>query len=282
MDGQEKSQDLPKDRSVQKLWDEPRSRLRYEGLLQNGNSEEKVILLSTSSEDSSAWVHAVPISSLGLKLENSSFKIACGLRIGAKICVPYRCICGAQVDPFGRHGLHCQKACGRLSRHNEANLIMKKALASIDMPSTLEPPGLCRCDDGRRPDGLSHFTWKDGKYLVWDFTTSCTVAPSNLSCSVKGAGKTAEAREKVKCAKYSDLGPSYHFVPVSSETFGAWGPMSKIFLNNLGKQLIEYSGERRSKFFLYQSLSMCIQKGNASSVLGSIPRGKKLEEIFLL
>ena len=125
---QDTSQDLPKDRSVQKLWDEPRSSLRYEGLLQNGNSEEKAILLSTSSEDSSAWVHAVPISSLGLKLENSSFKIACGLRIGAKICVPYRCICGAQVDPFGRHGLHCQKACGHLSRHNEATLIIKKAI----------------------------------------------------------------------------------------------------------------------------------------------------------
>ena len=149
------------------------------------------------------------------------------------------------------------------------------------MPCTLEPPGLT-FDDGRRPDGLSHFTWKDGKPLVWDFTTSCTVAPSNLSTSVKGPSKTAETREKSKCKKYSDLSPNYHFVPVSAETFGAWGPQSRTFINELGRQLMEYTGEKRARFFLYQSLGICIQKGNASSVLGSVPKGKKLDEVFLL
>ena len=113
----------------------------------------------------------------------------------------------------------------------------------------LEPPGLSR-SDGKRHDGLSPFTWKEGKYLVWDFTTSCTVAPSNISTSVQGAGKTAEAREKSKCAKYSSLGDSYHFVPLSTETFGAMEPRTKRFIDDLEKQLIEYSGERRAKFYL--------------------------------
>ena len=131
-------------------------------------------------------------------------------------------------------------------------------------------------------DGLSHFTWKEGKYLVWDFTTSCTVAPSNISTSVQGPGKTAEAREKSKCAKYAALGDSYHFVPISTETFGAMGPSTKHFIDELGKQLIEYSGERRAKFYLHQAIGCCIQKGNGSSILGSIPAGKKLEEIFNL
>ena len=271
----------PVDKSIQELWDALVCKKKFDSLVDSGNSEEKAILLSTSADDASAWVHAAPISSLGLKLENSCFKIVCGLRIGAKICIPYKCICGSQVDSFGRHGLHCQKALGRFSRHSEGNMIIKRSLASIDIPSTLEPPGLSR-SDGKRPDGLSHFTWKEGKYLVWDFTTSCTVAPSNLSTSVQGPGKTAEAREKSKCAKYAALGDSYHFVPISTETFGAMGPSTKRFIDELGKQLIEYSGERRAKFYLHQAIGCCIQKGNGSSILGSIPSGKKLEEIFNL
>ena len=271
----------PVDKSVQELWDAPICKKKFECLVDSGNSEEKAILMSTSAEDASAWVHAAPISSLGLKLENSCFKIVCGLRIGAKICVPYKCVCGAKVDSFGRHGLHCKKALGRFSRHSEGNMIIKRSLASIDIPSTLEPPGLSR-SDGKRPDGLSHFTWKEGKYLVWDFTTSCTVAPSNLSTSVQGPGKTAEAREKAKCAKYSSIGDSYYFVPISAETFGALGPRTKRFIDELGKQLIEYSGERRSKFYLHQAIGCCIQKGNGSSILGSIPAGKKLQEFFYL
>ena len=71
---------------------------------------------------------------------------------------------------------------------------------------------------------------------MWDFTTSCTVAPSNLSTSVQGPGKTAEAREKAKCAKYSSIGDSYYFVPISAETFGALGPRTNRFIDELGKQ----------------------------------------------
>ena len=93
--------------------------------LNNGNLEEKAILLSTSSEDASAWEHATPISSLDLKLENSAFKIVYGLRIGAKICVPYKCVCGTAVDEFGGHALHCKKAAGRSKRHAEGNRIFK-------------------------------------------------------------------------------------------------------------------------------------------------------------
>ena len=151
------------------------------------------------------------------------------------------------------------KAAGRFGRHSEANSLVKKALASIEITSTLEPLGLSTTD-GKRPDGLTHFTWKGGKPLIWDWTTSCTVAPSNLSLSLKGAGKTAEARETSKCEKYAELTNNYHFTPISSETFGAWGPMTLKFLSDIGKELIAHTGEKRSGFFLLQRLGICIQK----------------------
>ena len=105
---------------------------------------------------------------------------------------------------------------------------------------------------------------------------------SNLSLSLKGAGKTAEARESLKCTKYAELTKTYHFTPISSETFGAWGPMTLKFLTDLKKELIAHTGEKRSGYFLLQSLGITIQRGNAASVLGSLPEGEKLDEVFQL
>ena len=49
------------------------------------------------------------------------------------------------------HALSCLKSQGRLPRHACLNDIVKRALTSANIPSTLEPKGLCR-GDGRRPD----------------------------------------------------------------------------------------------------------------------------------
>ena len=273
--------EVPADRSVQEKWDTPICKMEFDALMKSGTCEETAILQATSSEDSSAWVHAMPIRALGLKLDNTSFKIVCGLRIGARICEPYRCRgCGAAVNSYGRHGLSCNKVSGRFPRHTEGNKLIQEVLASIDMPSKLEPRGLC--EDNKKPDGHTTFTWKDGKNLAWDWTTSCTVAPSNLSISLKGPGETAASKEKAKCKKYAELMDTFHFVPIASETFGAWGPKTRGFLTELGKQVIAYTCDKRSKFFLFQKLGMCIQRGNASSVLSSFPQHKKLEEIFQL
>jgi len=54
------------------------------------------------------------------------------------------------------------------------------------------------------------------------------------------------------------------------------------FLTDLGKELIAHTGEKRSKFFLFQKLGICIQRGNAASVLSSLPAGEKLDEVFQL
>ena len=132
LDGQE-----PLNRSVQELLDSPINKMKFQQLLDNGNSEEKAILLSTSSENASCWVHSVPVNSLGLKLDNPSFQIVCGLRIGAKICSPYICRCGAKVNEYGRHGLSCPKAAGRFRRHSGTNNLVKKALASITLEQFL-------------------------------------------------------------------------------------------------------------------------------------------------
>ena len=185
------------------------------------------------------------------------------------------------MNEFGRHGLSCKKARGRHPRHGGVNRIIQKALGSADFPSRLEPSGLTR-NDGKRPDGISLFPYKDGKNLVWDYTCSCTVAPSNLSFTVTGAGKSAEQAELRKRGHYSELSKTYHFQPVASETFGAWAPSSHKFLCDLGNRVKMASGQHSAKFYLFQTLGMEIQRGNAASILGSFDQKEKLEEVYYL
>ena len=69
---------------------------------------------------------------------------------------------------------------------------------------------------------------------------------------------------------YADLAASYHFVPVSVETLGVFGPEALSLLEDIGRQIIRAeTGEPRSLQFLLQGVSVAIQQGNAASVLGT-------------
>ena len=153
-----------------------------------------------AAEHSSDWLIALPIPDMGLKLDNKGMETDCGLRLGTKLCQPFKCICGAIVDSTGRHGLSCPKAKGRCSRHLKVNQIIGKALGSAHMTATLEPEGLCK-NSQKQPDGVTLISWKSGKSLTWDYTCHDTLANSYLHLSSQGAGKVAEKADKDKYTK---------------------------------------------------------------------------------
>ena len=185
------------------------------------------------------------------------------------------------MDTLGRHGLSCKFAKGRHSRHANANDLIKRALSTADVPAVLEPLGLSNTGN-ERPDGLSLFPWKEGKNLVWDYTCSDSLAWSHIQSTSQNAGGSAEQAEKSKLTKYDYLLNNYYFVPVANETFGSWGQLGLKFIQDLGTRIADRTGEKRSTSFLFQSISIATQRGNAASVLGTLPCNKKLDEIFLL
>ena len=157
---------------MQGLWDTPLCDKKYLELLEDQTLPvEKARLKAVVAEHSSDWLNAIPIPSLGLKMDNASFRIACGLRIGSPLCEPHTCPCGKLVNELGRHGLSCKNVKDTHSHHSQANDLMKRALGSDQVPAIREPPGLVRIDF-KRPEGLTLFPWSQGKSLVWDFTCS--------------------------------------------------------------------------------------------------------------
>src|SRR5208282_5240566 len=170
---------------------------------------------------------------------------------------------------------------GRHSRHGAINEMVRRSLVSASVPAVLEPPGLDR-GDGKRPDGMTLLPWKLGKALVWDVTCVDTLAISHLpGCSTQ-AGKAAEEAEASKRVKYRSLEDRFIFYPLGLETFGTWGPAAKELISAIGSRIKERTGEPRSSEFLRQRISIELQRGNAASVLGTIPSTRGLDEVFLL
>lgn len=60
------------------------------------------------------------------------------------------------------------------------------------------------------------------------------------------------------------------------------GLCAKKFIDELGKQITQRTNEKRSTVYLKQRISIDIQRGNAISVLGTIPSTESLDEIFYL
>ena len=95
-------------------------------------------------------------------------------------------------------------------------------------------------------------TWKNGKCLIWDVTVADTVCQTYVDQCSKKVGAAAEARENSKTSKYTDLSESYWFTPIGIETYGAWGSEGHKLVKDIGKKVMEETGEKRSTFFLFQ------------------------------
>ena len=267
---------------VQKAWDAPLVNRKLEEVISAAQTQVgRARLIAAAAPHSGDFLHAIPCSAVGTRLDDSSLRIAVSLRLGATMCAPHTCVCGVEVDCFGIHGLACRKSAGRHFRHNAVNDLIKRALASAEIPALLEPKSLSR-DDGKRPDGLTVLPWANGRCLVWDFTCPDTLAASHLNRAVVSAGSVANDAEDRKSAKYLALAPLYNFQPIAVETLGALGECATDFFQQLGRRISATTGEPRSSQFLLQRLSVTVQRGNAACVVGTVPGSYGLDDIFYI
>ena len=259
----------------QKNWDAPVVQLEHTRLLESlPSASDQARILAVSAKRSSDWLHAFPIASCGLFLENEAIRVAVGFRLGAKTCEPHVCPCGAQVDATGLHGLSCRRSSGRTSRHHNLNDLVWRALSRAGVPSSKEPVGLSR-SDGKRPDGMTLVPWSTGKCAVWDVTVIDTMAISYLSTTSTSAGGAAEIASARKLEKYQDLASGYEVVPVAMETMGPMNSEGADFINGIGRLSAQKTGDQRETSFLWQRLSITLQRFNAVCFRGSF----KLEDL---
>ena len=123
--------------------------------------------------------------------------------------------------------------------------------------------------DGKRPDGVTLLPWCRGKAMAWDVTVADTVAESYLARSSVTAGAVSELAAARKTEKYSCLPPEFDFIPLAFETLGPPNSDAVDFIEAVGKRKREITGDHRESQFLFQRLSILIQKFNAVAFHGS-------------
>jgi len=99
--------------------------------------------------------------------------------------------------------------------------------------------------------------------LTWDMTVVSTLAQSYLHASGHSAAGTAELAVSRKEAKYSCLPQSFLFVLIALTTQGAIAPCSLDFLTEVGRQLSAATGDARETAFLFQRISVALQRFSA-------------------
>jgi hypothetical protein len=247
----------------QSFWDKP-SILLTRATVESSivDSHQMARFLAATAPHSGDWLFALPISSCGLKLSDEAVRTAVAMRLGCSVCVAHTCRCGALVDTQGLHGLVCKQAPSKTVRHHAINDAIARTFASAGFPVTKEPVGLSRLD-GKRPDGLTLIPWCGGKPLCWDVTVVDTMADSYLHTSAHTVAGAAELAASRKEAKYSSLPSCYSFQPIALETLGPVNSSAVDLLSELGRRLSFVSGDVRETSFLFQRLSVIIQRFNS-------------------
>src|SRR5260221_3634242 len=195
----------------QRQWDKASITISVNTLLAcQPDAYNRARLLAVSAPHGSDWLYALPITSCGLRLDDEAIGIACGVRLGVSLCMPHLCVCGANVDDRGSHGLSCRQSACRIQRHQAINDLIYRAILKANFQATKEPSGLSRTD-GKRPDGMTLTPWRGGRYLTWDVTVSDTLASSYLPQSSNSPGSMAEVAANKKMLKYSVLALTYEF-----------------------------------------------------------------------
>ena len=247
----------------QSAWDSLTVKKEYAELLDRySEPSHRARLLAASAAHSGDWLHALPLVSCGLHLSDDAVRVAVGLRLGCVICQEHVCRCGATVDSLGTHAFSCKRSSARIQRHNYINDIIWRALGRAAVPCSKEPQGLLR-DDGKRPDGLTLVPWMSGKCATWDVTVVDTLGGAYLQKSAIQAASAAETAAVRKMEKYRSLVQTYQFVPVAMETLGPMCEEAQEFIGDIGHKISDITSDPRETQFLYQRLSVAIQRFSA-------------------
>ena len=195
-------------------------------------------------------------------MTDDAVRIAVGMRLGTELGQVHCCTCGANVDIRGTHAFSCGNNPGRAQRHHYVNDLIWRSLTRAGIPSVKEPQGLTR-SDGKRPDGLTSIPWREGRSATWDVTVTSTVAASYVTMNSVCAASAAEAAAQRKESKYAEIMRSHLFYPLAFETMGPINSVGLEFICDLGHRISRVTDDPRETSFLFQRISVAIQRFNA-------------------
>ena len=88
---------------------------------------------------------------------------------------------------------------------------------------------------------------------------------SHIGSTATKPGSAAQKTAQNKIDKYSKLASTHIFYPFAIETGGTWHEMAIELTQEIGRRITTITEDTRETIFLFQRLSMALQRGNAVS-----------------
>ena len=107
--------------------------------------------------------------------------------------------------------------------------------------------------------------------MAWDVTVPDKYAASHIQATANSAGSAAKSAAVNKTIKYNDLMTTHIFVPITVETSGTWCKQSAQFIEDFGKRINAITNDSLETNYLFQRLSVALQRGNAVAFSNTFP-----------
>ena len=167
--------------------------------------------------------------------------------------------------PFSRYGRLLKDA--TLAAINN---IIKRSLDATSLYSILEPVDL-DWGDGRRPDGVTTFSFKGGKVFVLDAACTDSFSASNLFSTILNPGSASSSVDDLKRRKYSLL-INFEFIPLAVESSRIIGSTGCSILTDVDRRISRSTNDPRHTSYIFQKISVAIIRSNALAMTSSLRR----------
>ena len=243
-------------------------------LFSSADARNKARLNSLALPHAGDWVDATPSPHLGLNLDNRSFAVAMGFRLGLPLMPSSECRalhCSHQQDEMGDHAMHCRDDHGvKGGRHDRIRDKIHKEAQRASLNPTKEMPGLVTGSQSRPADVFIP-QWIDGRKIAFDVSVTSPTQEALLLRAAEIPAAAIEARKASKKRTHFDncRAEGIFFQPLVVETFGGWDKEAVNFLKKMATQDARRWGKLPSleiKYF-FQRLSVALQRGNATLLL---------------
>ena len=105
--------------------------------------------------------------------------------------------------------------------------------------------------------------------MAWDVTVPDTCAESHIHQTAREACSAANKAAANKIVKYGTLSASHIFLPVAVETAGTWNQSTVELIQETGRRITAVMEDTRETVFLFQRLSIALQRGNVITFLAT-------------
>ena len=105
--------------------------------------------------------------------------------------------------------------------------------------------------------------------MAWDVTVPDTYAELHIDQTAREAYSAANKAAANKTVKYGALSASHIFLPVAVETTGNRNQSAIELIQEIGRCITAVTEDTRETVFLFQRLSIALQRGNVVAFLAT-------------